>query len=89
MGSIARLSHQAASSPDMIVAVMRSAQGHREFVADLASHRARLGEPQVVSVSGLLPVLPAPDERRGYSLRSGRNENRYTVPVLFSGHDSF
>jgi hypothetical protein len=36
----------------MVVPVMHSAKWHREFVADLAPHRARLGEPQMVGVSG-------------------------------------
>ena len=36
----------------MIVAVMSPAQRDRELVADLASHRARLGEPKMVGVSG-------------------------------------
>jgi hypothetical protein len=31
---------------------MNSAKGHRELVADLQSHRARLSEAQVASVSG-------------------------------------
>src|SRR5216684_7021781 len=36
----------------MVVPVMRSAQRDREFVADLASHRAGLSESQMVGVSG-------------------------------------
>jgi hypothetical protein len=40
----------------MIVPVMRSAQRYCEFVADLASHRARLREPQMVGVSGACPA---------------------------------
>jgi len=40
----------------MVVPVMRSAQRDREFVADLASHRAELSESQMVGVSGLLPT---------------------------------
>jgi hypothetical protein len=36
----------------MVVAVMASAQGYRELVAHLASHRAGLREPQVVGISG-------------------------------------
>jgi hypothetical protein len=36
----------------MVVPVMRSAQRYREFIADLASHRAGLSEPQMVGVSG-------------------------------------
>jgi hypothetical protein len=40
----------------MIVPVMGSAQGYGEFVADLASHRAGLGEPQMVRVSGTSPA---------------------------------
>jgi hypothetical protein len=39
-------------SEAMVVAVMGSAQRHRELVAHLASHRAELGETQVVGVSG-------------------------------------
>ena len=35
---------------------MGSAQRHRELVADLASHRAGLGEPQMVGVSGASPA---------------------------------
>ena len=31
---------------------MRSAKRHGEFVADLASHRPGLGEPQMVGISG-------------------------------------
>jgi hypothetical protein len=34
----------------MIVAVMDSAQRYREFVADLAPHRAVLGEPQMMGI---------------------------------------
>jgi hypothetical protein len=34
----------------MDVAVVSSTQRNRKFVADLASHRARLSEPQMVSV---------------------------------------
>jgi len=37
----------------MVVPVMRSAQGDREFVADLAPHRARLSEPQMVRCNEL------------------------------------
>jgi len=40
----------------MIVPVMGPAQRYRELVADLASHRARLGEPQMVGVSGASPA---------------------------------
>ena len=40
----------------MVVPVMRSTQRDREFVADLASHRAGLGEPQMVGVSGASPT---------------------------------
>jgi hypothetical protein len=36
----------------MVVAVMGSAQRHRELVAHLASHCAQLGEPQMVGVGG-------------------------------------
>jgi hypothetical protein len=36
----------------MIVTVMDSAQRYGELVADLESHRARLGEPQMVGVGG-------------------------------------
>jgi hypothetical protein len=36
----------------MDVTVMNSAQGYRELVAYLESHRARLGESEVVRVSG-------------------------------------
>ncbi len=36
----------------MVVPVMRSTQRDREFVADLASHRAGLSESQMVGVSG-------------------------------------
>jgi hypothetical protein len=32
----------------MVVTMMRSAQWHREFVADLSPYRARLGEPKMV-----------------------------------------
>ena len=34
----------------MVVTMMRSAQGNCELVADLASHRARLGEAKMVGV---------------------------------------
>ena len=40
----------------MDVPVMRSAQRYREFVADLESHRARLGESQMVGVGGASPA---------------------------------
>jgi len=40
----------------MEVAVMCSAQRHREFVADLAPHRPRLGEPEMVRISGVSPA---------------------------------
>src|SRR6266853_6820026 len=40
-------------SEAVVVAVMASAQRHRELVAHLASHRAELGEPQMVGVGGL------------------------------------
>jgi glycerol dehydrogenase-like iron-containing ADH family enzyme len=40
----------------MVVAVMGSAQRHRELVAHLSSHRAKLSEPQVVGVSGASPT---------------------------------
>jgi hypothetical protein len=40
----------------MVVPVVRSAQRYREFVADLASHRAGLGEPQVMGVGGASPA---------------------------------
>src|SRR5512141_3185160 len=36
----------------MDVTVMRPAQGHREFIADLAPHRARLSELKMVGVGG-------------------------------------
>jgi uncharacterized protein (DUF2126 family) len=36
----------------MVVPVVRSAQGYREFVADLESHPAGLGEAQMVGVGG-------------------------------------
>ena len=35
---------------------MSSAQRYCEFVADLASHRARLGESQMVGVGGASPA---------------------------------
>jgi hypothetical protein len=35
---------------------MGSAQGYRELIAYLASHRARLREPQMVGVSGTSPA---------------------------------
>jgi hypothetical protein len=38
-------------SETMVIAVMGSAQRHRELAAHLASHCAELGEPQVVGVS--------------------------------------
>ena len=47
MGSIISMSLAA-----FAVAVMGSAQRHREFIADLAPHRAGLSEPQMVGVSG-------------------------------------
>jgi hypothetical protein len=40
----------------MVVTVMGPAQRYRELVADLASHRPGLGEPQVVGVSGASPA---------------------------------
>src|SRR5712664_3012596 len=40
----------------MIVAVMRSTQRYREFIADLAPHRAGLGEAQMVGVGGASPA---------------------------------
>src|SRR4030088_2250622 len=40
----------------MVVPVMRSAQRYREFVANLASHRVRLGEPQMMGVGGASPA---------------------------------
>jgi hypothetical protein len=40
----------------MVVAVMGSAQRHRELVAYLASHCAGLREPQMVGVSGASPA---------------------------------
>ena len=43
-------------SEAMVVPVMRSAQRYGEFVADLASHRAGLSEPQMVGVSGASPA---------------------------------
>ena len=43
-------------SDAMVFPVMSSAQRDREFVADLASHRARLSEPQMVGVSGASPA---------------------------------
>ena len=53
MGSMARLSHQADLIAEaMVVTVMGSAQGDGELVADLAPHRAGLGEPQMVGVRG-------------------------------------
>ena len=39
-------------SEAVVVAVMASAQRHRELVAHLASHCAELGEPQMVGISG-------------------------------------
>jgi len=36
----------------VVFAVMSPAEGYREFVADLASHGAGLGEPQMVGVGG-------------------------------------
>ena len=36
----------------MDITMMNSAKGYRELVAHLASHRAELGEPQVVGVGG-------------------------------------
>ena len=36
----------------MVVTVMNSAQRYRELIADLEPHRAGLGEPQMVGVSG-------------------------------------
>ena len=43
-------------SEAMVVAVMGSAQGHRELVAHLASHCVELSEPQVVGVGGASPT---------------------------------
>jgi hypothetical protein len=40
----------------MVVAVMGSTKRHSEFVADLASHRARLSESQMVGVSWTSPA---------------------------------
>jgi hypothetical protein len=40
----------------MVVPVMRSAQRYGELVADLASHRAGLSEPQMVCISGASPA---------------------------------
>ncbi len=40
----------------MVVPVVSSTQRDREFVADLASHRARLSEPQMVGVSRASPA---------------------------------
>jgi hypothetical protein len=40
----------------MDVSVMNPAKGHRELVAHLQSHRPRLSEAQVVSVSGTSPA---------------------------------
>ena len=54
---MARLSHHATSSPKlMVVTVMGSAQRYRELIADLESHRAGLGEPQMVGVGGASPA---------------------------------
>jgi hypothetical protein len=51
-GSIARLSPPGDFvSEAVVVAVMASAQRHRELIAHLASNRAELGESQVVGVS--------------------------------------
>lgn len=43
----------------MVVAVMRPAQRYREFVADLAPHRAVLGEPQMMGISRASPAHQA------------------------------
>src|SRR5229473_3248110 len=43
-------------SEAVVVAVMASAQRHGELVAHLASHRAELGESQVVGISGASPA---------------------------------
>jgi hypothetical protein len=43
-------------SEAVVVAVMGSAQGYGELVTHLESHRARLGEPQVVGVNGASPT---------------------------------
>jgi hypothetical protein len=40
----------------MVVTVMNSAQRHRELVAHLQSHRPRLSESEVMSVSGASPA---------------------------------
>ena len=40
----------------MVVTVMGPAQRYRELVADLASHRPGLSEPQMVGVSGASPA---------------------------------
>jgi hypothetical protein len=43
----------------MILPVVGSAQGNDELVAGLSSHRARLGEPKMVGVSGASPANQA------------------------------
>jgi hypothetical protein len=40
----------------MILPVVGSAQGNHELVAGLSSHRARLGKPKMVGVSGASPA---------------------------------
>jgi glycerol dehydrogenase-like iron-containing ADH family enzyme len=52
----------------VIVAMMGSAQGYSEFVADLASHRLRLSKPQMVGVGGASPADQARLRRHEFKM---------------------
>jgi len=65
----------------MVVAVMRPAQRYREFVADLAPHRAVLGEPQMMGISRASPAHQA-------WLRCHELEMRFvTIPARFADRE--
>ena len=64
----------------MVVPMMGSAQRYGEFVADLASHRAGLGEPQMVGVRRASPANQA--RLRGHELEM----RLVTMPAGLADH---
>jgi hypothetical protein len=74
----------------MVVTVVGSAQRYSELVAHLAPHRAGLGEPQMVGVSGASSTDKA--GLRGYELEvgfvaksTGLADRKYTFVDLSGG----
>jgi hypothetical protein len=52
----------------MDVTVVNSAQGHRELVADLETHRPRLGKSEVMGVNGVSAADQARTRRHEFEV---------------------